>query len=43
MQGSVSTNFLTKFKSMTKQEKMIVTGQNSGPEPGIYKIGRAHV
>jgi len=36
MQGSVSTNFLTKFKSMTKQEKMIVTGQNSGPEPGIY-------
>ena len=36
MQGSVSTNFLTKFKSMTKQEKMIVTGQDSGPEPGIY-------
>ena len=40
MQGSVSTNFLTKFKSMTKQEKMIVTGQDSGPEPGIYNYAK---
>ncbi len=36
MASLTSTDFITKFKNMTHREKMIVTGQNSGPQPGIY-------